>query len=143
MISSIYKSILRSVHDLMEHLNGLGRWSVIGYHDWQERGEEENLPPQPLIGLGEFAFTENDGRWLITVAIGFSTYKDENLHNEIEIISEIQKWFGEGNKVALLDELSGLEYNELVVTAFSVLPMSQSEYRNYRTLGVELKRTGT
>jgi len=32
--------------------------------------------------------------------------------------------------------------SELIVSIFRMLPMSQSELRNYRTFGIELARTG-
>ncbi|MET0377068.1 MAG: hypothetical protein ABW128_22775, partial [Rhizorhabdus sp.] len=71
-----------------------------------------------------------------------SRFRDANLHDEMEMVSYLHQRIGDGCKVPLLNELAEIE-SELVVTAFELLPMSQSTQRNYRTIGIELKRTGT
>jgi hypothetical protein len=66
-----------------------------------------------------------------------------NLLDEIEMMDHIHEFFGMGKKIKLLDMSTGTEMNEMVVTDFEMLPMAQSELRNYRTIGIEIKRTGT
>jgi hypothetical protein len=128
---------------MIEYLNSLNLWGEIAYHDFESRNDENDLPRATLIGVDGFAFTENKGLWIVRFALAISSYRDANLLNEIEMIGEIQKWFGEHKKINLLDMNDGAISNEMVVTDFEMLPMAQSEQRNYRTIGVEIKRTGT
>lgn len=143
VIEPVYKSIIRSVVDAIEEINTFGLVEPdVEYHNWEERNNEENLPATTLIGTDGFSFDENDGLWLVRYALAISSYKDANLLNEIKIIDYLQQRFGKGNKVKLLEMTDGEEVNELVVSDFKVLPMGQSEMRNYRTIGIELARTG-
>jgi hypothetical protein len=137
----VYKSILRAVSDLIDELNALGY--TIEFHNWEERGLEKDLPQNTLLGPEGFAFNENGGLWLIRFALGLSSYKDTNLLNEIDLVDEIMRRMGEGQKIKLREMDQGEEVNEMVVTAFEVAPMAQSELRNYRTMSMEIKRTGT
>lgn len=143
IIEPVYKSIIRRVVDLIDELNDTGRFSLITYHNWEERGQEKTLPQNTLIGTDGFAFDENEGMWLIRFSLAVSSYRDMNLLNEIELLDEIQRRFGEGETVDLLEMENGEVQNQLLVTAFELMPMGQSEIRNYRTIGMELKRTGT
>ena len=143
IIAPLYKSVLRHTSDMIDAITATGRFPPVGYRDWESRGDEDQLPRITLLGVEGFGFRENQGLWDIRFGLGISSYRDTNLLNEIEMISYIQnQWFGEGCKVPLLNELAEIQ-SELVSTDFEMLPMSQSEIRNYRTLGVELKRTGT
>lgn len=142
IIEPVYKSVVRRITDLIEELNMLGKFPPLDYHNFESRGEEDKLPRVTLIGLDGFAFNPNQGRWMIRTAIAISTLRDINLHNEIELISAIEQRIGEGEKIALLDMETGDVENELLVSAFEVMPMGQSELRNYRVLGMELLRTG-
>lgn len=141
IVAPVYKSIVRATSDMIEQLNTSGRFPEIQYHDWESRADEAELPKKTLLGIDGFSFKENSGRWLISFAFGLSSYKDANLLNEIEILDWLQQEAGEKQKIKLLDMDDGSEVSELVVTDFTILPMSQSELRNYRTMGVELKRT--
>lgn len=143
LVTPIYKSVIRRITDLIEELNNDGSYGEISYHNWESRGEEQSLPAHTLIGLDGFSFKENLGLWLIRFALAISSYRDANLLNEIELLDFIQHALGEGQKVPLLEMTAGEQVNELVVTDFELLPMAQSELRNYRTIGLELKRTGT
>lgn len=113
------------------------------YHNWESRADENKLPKMTLIGTDGFSFRENQGRWLIRFALAVSSYRDANLANEIELIGAIQDRWGEGQKVTLLDVTDGSVDSEMVVSEFEVMPMAQSELRNYRTIGIELLRTGS
>lgn len=90
-----------------------------------------------------FSFEENEGRWTIRYALALSSYHDVNLLNEVDLIAKIHERFGEREKVDLLQLSDGAVASELVVSAFRMYPMSQSEQRNYRTFAIELLRTGT
>lgn len=142
IIAPVYKSVMRRITDVIEELNTLGRFPPIDYHNFESRGEEDKLPQLILIGLDGFAFNPNQGLWTIRTALAISTLRDFNLHTEIEMIDELERRLGEGEKVPLLNMETGDMENELVVSAFEVLPMGQSEIRNYRVLGMELLRTG-
>lgn len=113
----------------------------MAYNNWEERAAEASLPAITLLGMEGFSFKENSGRWLINFGLGLSSYKDMNLLLEIEILDWLQREMGEGKKIKLLDMNDGTEVSELVVTDFAIIPMSQSEQRNYRTIGMEIKRT--
>lgn len=141
IVAPVYKSIMRALTDLIAELNATGQYPTVGYQDWESRADESNLPKQTLIGMDGFAFDENEGRWLIRFALGVSSYKDSNLLVEMEMIDWFQQRLGEGNKIKLLDPVDGSEVSELLITTFNLLPMAQSEQRNYRTIGIELKRT--
>lgn len=142
IIEPVYKSIIRKVTDLIETINGEGHFRTLMWHNFEDRNDEAELPRETLVGLDGFSFDENKGLWIIRVALAISSYNDINLLEEIELIDRIHRDFGEGNKVALLDMGSGDEANELVITTFSMLPMGQSEVRNYRTIGLQIMRTG-
>ncbi len=143
IITPVYKSIIRAAVDMIDELNAGQKYGEVGYHNWESRGEENKLPSTTLIGLDGFGFNENQGLWLIRFAMGVSSFRDFNLMHEIEMIDDVHQRFGEGKKVNLLDMDNGDIVNELVVTDFDMLPMAQSQLRNYRTIGLELKRTGT
>lgn len=143
VITPAYKSIVRATVDMIEELNVSQRWGEIAYHNWESRGDENELPRATLIGIDGFGFNENEGRWMIRYAMGISSFRDFNLVKEIEMIDAVHAYFGQGKKVKLLDMDTGDVVNELVVSDFDVLPMAQSQLRNYRTIGLELLRTGT
>lgn len=142
-IPAVYKSIVRATSDLIDALNASGLYGLIGYHNWEERALETTLPNNTLIGVDGFSFDENDGRWIIRYAMAVSSFRDINLLNEIDLIGAIEERFGEKEKIDLLQLSDGAIASELVVSAFKMLPMAQSELRNYRTIGIELLRTGT
>lgn len=128
---------------MISEINALGTFRNVQWHNWESRSEENELPNDTLIGLDGFSFDENQGLWIIRVALAISAYNDINLLEEIELIDHIHQRFAEGEKISLLDMNDGGEINELIVTNFVMLPMAQSEIRNYRTIGLEIKRTGT
>lgn len=141
-IVPVYKSSIRAVSDLIEELNASGKFNEINFHNFEERGPEINLPRTTLMGLEAFSFDENDGRWVIRFALSLSSYNDADLMNEVELAAAIHKRFREGNKIPLREMTNGDVRSELVVSIFRMLPMAQSELRNYRTFGIELARTG-
>lgn len=143
-IPAIYKSVIRATTDLIEAANAAHLYpQPISYHNWEERTPETSLPQSTLIGVDGFSFDENGGFWVIRYALAVSSYRDTNLLTEIDLIGIIQDHFGEGCKVDLLRLSDGAVASELVVSAFKMQPMAQSEQRNYRTIGIELLRTGT
>lgn len=142
-IPSIYKSTIRAVNDMITQLNTESIIDkTIQYHNWESRGEEAKLPTTTLIGLDGFSFDENNGLWLVRTALAISSYLDANLLDEIVLIGRIHDFFGKDKKIPLRELTAGGVVSELVVTDFRMMPMAQSEIRNYRTIGLELNRTG-
>lgn len=142
LIGPIYKSIVRWTTDLIEELNLTGDFPTLAYQDWENRYDETVLPRGTLLGIDGFSFEENQGLWLLRFALALSSHRDENLHNEIELISAINRRTGEGQKIPLREMVAGEEVSELKVAAWQLMPMTQSLLRNYRTIGIEALRTG-
>ena len=143
-IPAVYKSTIRAISDLIEDVNAQGLYpTALQYHNWEERTPEVQLPQTTLRGLDGFAFDENGGFWLIRFALALSSYRDANLLTEVDLVGLIHDRFGEGEKVDLLSLSDGEVASQLVVSAFKSMPMGQSEQRNYRTINIELLRTGT
>lgn len=140
-IPSIYKSIIRHIVDLIGEISATTGNHNIQYHDWESRADENELPKMTLIGLEGFTFNENEGLWVVRFGIALSSYQDANLLNEIEILGILHEWTGEGTKIKLLDPVEGNEVSEMVVGAWELSPMGQSQFRNYRTISIELMRT--
>lgn len=140
-IPSIYKSIIRHIVDLIGEISVTTGNQNIQYHDWESRSDENDLPKKTLIGVEGFTFTENKGLWVVRFGIALSSYQDVNLLNEIEILGIIHESTGEGSKIRLLDPVEGEELSEMVVAAWDLSPMGQSQLRNYRTISIELMRT--
>ena len=142
IVSPIYKSIVRYVTEAIEEINSLGVFKEVMFHDFESRNDENALPRTTLLGIDGFSFSENLGLWIVRFALALSSYNDMNLHEEIELLDEIQKRFGQGQKINLLNMQDGSVNNEMVITDFEIMPMVQSELRNYRVIGLEIKRTG-
>lgn len=142
ILNPIYKSIIRWTTDLIDELNALGTLPEIEYQSWESRFDENKLPEKTLLGIDGFSFSENNGLWEISFALGLSSFRDANLLDEADILDEIQRRTGEHEKIPLRDMTLGEEVNELVITTWQLLPMAQSELRNYRTIGIEAHRTG-
>lgn len=143
IVTPIYKSVVRAIVDFIEELNDDGSFGLITYHDWESRGEEENLPTNTLLGLDGWSFDENLGRWIIRFSLALSSYRDTNLLNEIDLLDRLHLRFGEKQKIALLEMTGGDEIAELMISVFQLLPMGQSQWRNYRSIGIELMRTSS
>lgn len=142
IIEPIYKSIVRWTTDLIEELNATGDYPQLEYHDWENRADENKLPVGALLGIDGFSFDENQGLWIIRTAMALSSHRDQNLINEIEIINAIHRRTGVGEKVPLREMVAGEQVSELKVVDWQLMPMAQSLLRNYRTIGMELHRTG-
>lgn len=113
----------------------------LDYFAFDSRGEQAELEPHDLLGLAGWSFNENRGLWVIRAGINISTINDINLFREIEIIDALHDLFGEGCTVPMRDPVTGDEYTQLVVSEFDLMPASYSEKRNYRPIGLELRRT--
>jgi hypothetical protein len=137
----IYKSVIRHIVDLIGEIGSTTGNQNVLYHDWESRSDENDLPKQTLIGLEGFTFSENKGLWVVRFGIALSSYQDDNLLNEIEMLGVIHEFTGEGAKFKMLDPVEGEEVSEMVVAAWDLSPMGQSQLRNYRTVSIELLRT--
>lgn len=142
LISTVYKSLLRSVNDLIDEVQATTGLQELEYWGWETRADEDQLPAKTLIGLDGYSFNENQGLWNVRCGITLSTYNDANLHHEAEILDVIHTLFGFQQKVPLRNA-EGEIFSELYVAEFQVMPMGLSEIRNYRTVGLELLRTET
>lgn len=101
------------------------------------------MPRQPLLGVNGFSFDENNGMWLIRSGLTLSTVDDANLFIEADMLDMIHERFGERKKIFLRNPDSGDVINELMTAHFEIMPMGQTTARNYRSVGIELLRTGT
>lgn len=140
-ISTIYKSLLRSVNELIKEVNNTTSVNDVEYHAWETRLDENKLPTTTLLGLDGYNFNENQGLWLVRFAITLSSYNDANLMNEAEILDVIHSMYGFEKKISIRDPDTGAIFTEMYVSDFEVMPMAQSELRNYRTIGFEILRT--
>lgn len=143
MISTLYKSLVRSVNDLIKDVRDTTAVTDAEYWSWEARSDEDQMPTATLIGVDGYNFDENRGLWVIRMGITLSTYNDAHLLNEAVVLDRIHERFGFQNSVALLDPETGEQFSELYVSDFQIMPMGQSELRNYRTVGIELMRTDT
>lgn len=143
MISTVYKSLLRSVNDLIKDVAEKTGDTDVRYWAWESRADEDKMPSGTVIGVDGYNFDENKGLWIIRAGITLSTRNDLNLMTETEILDIIHDHYGYQKKVNLLHPDTGELFSELYVVEFQVMPMGQSELRNYRTVGIELKRTDT
>jgi hypothetical protein len=142
LISTIYKSLLRSVSDLIKDVNDNTALEA-EYRSWESRDDEDKLPRKTLIGLSGYNFDENNGLWTVRCGVTISSLDDMNLMDETLILDIVHERFGFQKKLALRDPETGDQISELYVSSFHIMPMSQSELRNYRTVGLELMRTDT
>jgi hypothetical protein len=143
VVSPVYKSIMRWITDVIAELNATGQYPAMQYQDWESRGDENKLPTTTLVGMDGFTFDEGKGLWVIRFAIGVSSYRDANLLNEIELIGALFQRMGEGSKIPLREMIGGTQVNELLVSDWTMMPMAQTNMRNYRTIGMTALRTGT
>jgi hypothetical protein len=142
LYSTVYKSVVRAVNDLVKDIQSTVDPQAL-YWAWENRDDEDKLPRVMLVGANGFSFDENLGQWLIRFGVTLSTVDDANLFQEADIIDMIHDRFGEKQKISLRDPDDGSITNELVSVHWEVLPMVQTQVRNYRSIGVELRRTGT
>ena len=142
IISTIQKSLVRSINDLIDEVKTTTGDHTIQYWSWEARAEENTLPQVTLIGLDGFAFRENLGLWEVKCGITLSSFNDVNLHTEAEILDVIYSLFKEHSSVNLYEQ-SGEVFSQLTVTDFEIMPMGQSELRNYRMIALDLKRADT
>lgn len=141
-ISLIRKSWMRAVNDARELITER-TGEIVDYWDYESRADEDKMPTRTVLGPDGFAFHENEGLWTIRVGLSLSTYNDRNNLDESEYLDILHELFGHHKKVALRDPDTGDVISELVVVEFQIMPMGQSELRNYRTIGIELLRTDT
>jgi hypothetical protein len=137
-ISNIYKSLVRHLVDTIETTTDVS--SDLQYFSWDAADDIAELPTTDLIGLAGWTFSENRGLWEIHCGITLSTINDENLLREIELVDKIHDMWGEENPVPLRDD-DGNEIAQLIVKEFDLLPAGKSEKRNYRPIGLTLRRT--
>jgi hypothetical protein len=142
-LESIYKSLIRNVQKTIQAIKAEGISDDLNYYAWDSRGEAAELDHTDLIGLAGWAFHENQGLWTVRSGITISTYNDENLLREIKMLNIMHDFWGEGQKVAMVDKNTGEEFTEMVVSDFDMMPSGNSEKRNYRPIGIELLRTGS
>lgn len=143
LMSTLYKSLVRSVTDLIDEVKTTTGDAGIEYWSWESRADENDMPTQTLIGLDGYTFRENFGLWEVRCGITISSYNDTNLHNEAEILDVVHDLFGEHKTIQLRHPDTGDVYSQMVVTDFEIMPMGQSELRNYRMVALELKRVDT
>lgn len=141
-LSNIYKSLVRHIVDTCADIRSDGVSLNIEYYPWDSRGDEAELPNVDLIGLAGWSFRENGGLWEIHCGITVSTLNDENLMREVAIMDAVHDKWGEDLTIPMRDD-EGNEFTQLMVAEFEMLAPGQSEKRNYRPIGLTLRRTGS
>lgn len=141
-VSNIGKSLMRHIMDAIDQVRDAGISETLAYYAWDSRGEEAELAEVDLIGLAGWTFKENKGLWEVYAGLTISTVNDENLFREMAIVDAIHDMFGEDCSVPMRND-DGDEYTQLAVTEFEMLPAGNSEKRNYRPIGLQLKRTSS
>lgn len=141
-LESLYKSLIVHVQKTITAVQDAGISPDLQYYSWDSRGEVAETDHTDLIGLAGWSFRENGGLWEVRSGLTLSTYNDQNLFREIRIMNIIHDMWGEGSKVAMVDKDTGVEFTEMVVSDFDMLPGGgNAERRNYRPIGIELLRT--
>jgi hypothetical protein len=143
LYSTVYKSVVRATSDLIKDIKSTMDIQDIRYWAWEDRMDEDKMPRETLMGVNGFSLDENRDLWIVRFGITISTVDDANLLQEADIIDQIHDLFGEKKKIALRDPDNGDTFNELVTVEFQVLPMGQTQVRNYRSIAVEMRRTGS
>lgn len=138
-ISNIYKSLVRQITDDVERAKA-GVSPDLQYHSWDTRAEEAELPPTDLVGLAGWTFDEDRGLWTVHCGITISTINDQHMLREIDLIDLFHDSWGEQRTIPLYDD-AGTEAGQLMVDHFEILVAGYSEKRNYRPLGMTLRRT--
>lgn len=139
-ISNIYASLLKHLVASIDKAVADGVSADLQYYAWDSRGDAAELPETDLIGLAGWSFGENRGLWEIHCGITISTLSDENLFREVALVDVIHELWGEEAIIPMLDD-DGNEYTQLVVKEFDMLAAGQSEKRNFRPIGLTLRRT--
>ncbi len=140
-LESMYKSLVRHVQATIAEITSRGYSSNLKYYSWDARGEEQELPNTDLIGLAGWAFRENGGLWEVRVGLTLSTINDQHLFREIKMVDVIHEMWGEMVQVPMVDKDTGDEFTVMVVSDFDMMPAGNSEKRNFRPIGIELRRT--
>lgn len=136
-VSNIYKSLVRHLVNSIEGMQVVSPNAQ--YFAWDTADDVAELPSVDLIGLAGWSFSENRGLWEIHCGITISTMNDENLLREIDLVDIIHEAWGQDCSIPLRDD-DGNEVAQLVVTDFDLLPAGRSEKRNYRPIGLTLRR---
>jgi len=139
-ISNVGKSLMRHLMDTIDAVKAADVSPGLEYYAWDSRSDEAELSEVDLIGLAGWTFKENRGLWDVYAGITISTINDENLFREMAIIDAVHDMFGDDCVIPMRDD-NGDEYTQLVVHEFEMLPAGNSEKRNYRPIGLQLKRT--
>lgn len=143
-LESLYKSLIRHVQATITAVKAEGISTNLAYYAWDSRGEVSEADHTDLIGLAGWSFKENGGLWEVRSGLTLSTYNDVNLFREIKIMNVIHNFWGEGAKVPMVDKDTGVEFTQMVVSDFDMLPGGGgAEQRNYRPVGIELLRTSS
>jgi hypothetical protein len=140
-LESLYKSLIRSVMDVVDDCHQLGIAPGLQYYAWDSRAEVSTPPSVDLIGLAGWTFRENHGLWIVHAGITISTFNDENLFREIKIIDALHNRWGDQLDIPMLDKDTGEEYTHLKVVEFEIMPLTNAEKRNFRPIGMQLVRT--
>lgn len=141
-LESLYKSLVRHVQNTIKVVKLQSISPSLEYYAWDSRGEVQETATSDLIGIAGWSFKENGGLWEIRSGLTLSTYNDVNLFREVKILNVIHDMWGEQCKVPMVDKVTGVEFTQLVVVDFDMLPGGGSaEQRNYRPIGIDLLRT--
>ena len=143
IISAIYKSLQRSVVEIIGEIKTQTNNQNVSYWSWENRADENELPKQTIVGVSGFEFDENHGLWVVRWSIGVSPWEDFNLDKQMQMLDVIFNNLKVGSKVNLLHPETGELVSEMVIVDFHVAPATTTEIRNYRVISFEMRRTDT
>jgi hypothetical protein len=143
-LESLYVSMVKKIEDIRYEIINAGQSTNMSYYAWDSRGSETELPNADLIGLIGWTFEENEGLPAIQMGILVSLVMDKNQFREVKILDTIRNNFvgigGDYKCIPLLTPSTGVEYSQLQVSNFEIMPAGRSEVRSTRNVGVEFLR---
>lgn len=109
--------------------------------DFDAHATLNTLPPNNLIGIGEFELENNTEMYMCTVTFVISTLTtDDNLTLSRRMVGELFKVLTPGNhKLPIIDPNSGKPLGNMVVMdGVNALPVSRTETRPLQMIAVQL-----
>lgn len=137
--ANISSTIVKKTQDLLTVLKARGLLEATAtYYSWDAHAENTTLPEHDLIGARGISYDEDGTLLSIALAIGVSTFQDENLFRLQQVIDAITETYPVGDGFPLLDATTSAELSWLLVKSVAVAPVSPSVTRPLQFVLIEL-----